>query len=177
MKKSVLIIIALFAASILVINGFKGQTEGSGGQWEDGIKWSLATTTQEEIAASGKPVYLFVTTDWCTFCKKMKAQTFSDAKVQGLLNELFYAIMINPEKPGMANFTGEELSYADLAKKLGVNGYPANFFFDSEGKLVGGQPGYIDSETFANIAEYVGDGHYKNTTFAKFEKLPADQRR
>lgn len=176
MKKSIFIVIALFAVSLLVINGFKGQSTVDESS-PDGIKWSPATITQEEIAASGKPIYLFVTTDWCTFCKKMKAQTFSDSKVRKLLDELFVAVAVNPEKPGTAAFTGEELSYADLAKKLGVTGYPASYFFDSKGELIGGQPGYIDAETFADLAEYVGDGHYTDYTFARFRQLPADQRR
>jgi len=176
MKKPVIIIFALLAAGILLINGFKGSSADSG-ERQDGVHWALASTTGEEIAAKGKPVYLFVSTDWCTFCNKMKSRTFTDLRVQKLLNELFVPIIINPEKPGMAAFTGHELAYADLARELGVTGYPANFFFDSKGKLIGGQPGYIDAKTFADLAEFVGDGHYTNKSFAEFMALPADQRR
>jgi len=177
MKKPVVIIVVLFAAVLLLINGFKSPSAKSESEGVEGIKWTMASTPQADIAATGKPVYLFVSTDWCTFCKKMKSQTFTDSKVQGLLNELFVTIIVNPEKPGNANFTGEEISYADLARKLGVTGYPANFFFDAEGKLIGGQPGYIDAKSFADMAEYVGDGHYKNLKFDKFMSLPSDQRR
>jgi thioredoxin-related protein len=176
MKKSAIIAVALLGAAILLINGFKGSS-AQGGDWQKGIQWKLAATPSSDIASSGKPVYLFVSTDWCTFCKRMKAQTFGDEKVQKLLNELFVPIAINPEKPGMSNFTGEELSYADLAQKLNVTGYPASFFFDSDGKLLGGQPGFIDPQTFVDLAEYIGDGHYKNLSFAKFQALPSDQRR
>jgi thioredoxin-related protein len=177
MKKPVIIIVALFAATILLMNGFKGTSADGGGEWQDEIKWALASTTGEEIAAAGKPVYLFVTTDWCTFCKKMKSQTFSDPRVQQMLNELFVPIMVNPEQPGTAAFTGQEMAYADLARKLNVTGYPANFFFDAEGKLLGGQPGYIDANNFAELAEYIGDGHYTDKSFTEFQALPADKRR
>jgi thioredoxin-related protein len=176
MKKSVIMIIALFAAGILLINGFKGSSADSG-EWQDGIHWAVASTDSKDIAADGKPVYLFVSTDWCTFCKKMKSETFSDARVQKLLNELFVPITIDPEKPGTASFTGRELAYDDLAKELGVTGYPANFFFDSEGKLLGSQPGYIDAKTFADLVEFIGDGHYTSKSFSEFQALPADKRR
>jgi thioredoxin-related protein len=107
----------------------------------------------------------------------MKAQTFIDPKVKTLLNELFYPITINPETPGTAAFTGEELGYRDLVGRLGVTGYPASFFFDPQGNLLGGQPGFVDAATFAEIAEYVGDGHYAKYSFAEFKELPADQKR
>lgn len=162
MKKQVVIIVVLFAAVLLLINGFKSPSAQSESEGMEGIQWTMASTPQADIVATGKPVYLFVSTDWCTFCKKMKSQTFADPKVQRLLNELFVAISINPEKPGNAAFTGNEMSYADLARQLGVSGYPANFFFDPEGKLIGGQPGYIDAKSFSDMAEYVGDGHYKD---------------
>jgi thioredoxin-related protein len=177
MKKTTIIIVALLAAAILLINGFKGSSADSGDEWREGIEWVAASISSEEIAAGGKPVYLFVSTDWCTFCNKMKSQTFSDARVQDLLNELLVPIIINPERPGTASFNGREQTYADLVKGLGVTGYPANFFFDSEGKLIGGQPGYIDASTFADLAEFVGDGHYTIKSFSEFRALPADQRR
>lgn len=177
MKKSVVIVIVLFAAGLLLINGLKSPSAKSGSEGTAGIEWTAASTPHADISAAGKPIYLFVSTDWCTFCRKMESQTFTDTKVQTLLNELFVAITINPEKPGTAAFTGKEMSYADLARQLGVSGYPANFFFDSEGNLIGGQPGYIDARSFADIAEYVGDGHYKNRNFSEFRSLPGDQRR
>jgi thioredoxin-related protein len=177
MKKTTIIIVALLAAAILLINGFKGSSADGGDEWKEEIEWAMASVSSDKIAADGKPVYLFVSTDWCTFCNRMKAQTFSDIRVQELLNDLFVPIIINPEEPGTASFTGRELSYADLVKELGVTGYPANFFFDSEGELIGGQPGYIDADTFADLAEFVGDGHYADKSFAEFQALPTDQRR
>jgi thioredoxin-related protein len=177
MKKPVILIVGLFAVSLLLINAFDNHPSQAGDDWQIGINWADASITQEEIISTGKPVYLFVTTEWCTFCKKMKAQTFTDPKIQKLLNELFIAISINPEKPGAVRFTGENLSYSALAKKLKVGGYPASFFFDSKGKMIGGRPGFIDPGSFADIAEYVGDGHHAKISFTEFKSLPPDQRR
>lgn len=176
MKKSVMGVVAITAVGLLVIYGFRGQSEASG-DWLDRIAWADPSISREEVAASGKPVFLFVHTEWCTYCKKMKNETFTDPRVQEFLNEMFIPLAINPELPGTTNFTGEELTFADMAARLKVSGYPATFFFSSDGKLIGGQPGYLDARLLADLAEYVGDGHYKQYTFSKFQSLPADQRR
>ena len=106
----------------------------------------------------------------------MKGETFTNPSVEKLLNDNFVTIWINPEKQGTARFTGEELSYKQLADKLGVDGYPANFFFDADGKLLGGQPGYMPSDMFAQVAEYVGKGFYKEYSFSEYQALPADKK-
>lgn len=175
MRKPIIIVLAIFAVGLLVVNGFKTQAD-DGGNWQDDITWTDASVTADKIEEGGKPVYVFVSTEWCTYCKKMKNETFTDDRVQEFLNERFVNITINPELDGTANFTGEELSYRDLAKKLGVNGYPANFFFAADGTFLGGQPGYLPPESFADIAEYIGGGFYKKYKFNEFLALPADQR-
>ena len=106
----------------------------------------------------------------------MKAETFSQPGIQDILNDRFISITLNPELQGTASFTGEDISYADLARKLGVSGYPASFFFTPEGDLIGGQPGYLGPEDFEALGRYVGGGFYKDYKFDEFMRLPADQR-
>lgn len=177
MKKSILVILAVLIAGFLVVNGFQGSSGVKAGEGQKGITWQDPAITKADIAKAGKPVYLFVHTEWCTFCKKMKASTFADPKVQELLNDKFIALEINPETSGTTNFLGEKLSYADAAARLGVRGYPASYFFGPDGSLLGGQPGFIDAAMFADIAEYIGDGYYKNYSFDEYRALPADKKK
>jgi len=165
MKKTALIVAAIFAAGLLVINGFRGGSKASTGEWLEKINWANASISKDEIMASGKPVFLYVHTDWCIFCKKMKNETFADPRVQQLLNDKFVAFEINPETDGIADFTGEKLTYAGLARRLRVDGYPMSFFFAPDGKLLAGQPGYIGAKEFADLAERIGNGHDTNNSF------------
>ncbi|PID73943.1 MAG: hypothetical protein CSB33_01160 [Desulfobacterales bacterium] len=77
---------------------------------------------------SGKPVFLDFTADWCTICKKLKTQTFSDAAVADLVNRKFIALQIdctdadNPEVRA-------------LGKKYQVAGLPTMMFMDHAGGL------------------------------------------
>jgi len=177
MKKSILVVLAVVIVGFLVVNGFRGSSGATAGEWQKSVTWQDPAITKTAIAESGKPVYLFVHTEWCTFCKKMKMSTFTDPKVAGLLNDKFIAIEINPETAGTTNFLGEKMSFADAATKLGVRGYPASFFFAPDGSLLGGQPGFIDAATFGDIAEYIGDGYYKNYSFDEYKALPADKKK
>ena len=177
MRKRIFALVAVVAVGILILSGLMGSSGKGGSDWQKKIDWANPAMTKDEIAAKGKPIYLFVSTEWCTFCKKMKGETFADAKVQELLNSLFTPLTINPETEGIVYFTGEQLTYAELSNKLGVRGYPANFFFRADGTLIGGQPGYMDPATFADLSEYIGDGHYTKYSFSTFQALPSDKRR
>lgn len=176
MNKTVLTVVGIFAAGLLILYGFKGATTGAVTAGEKDIAWTDPGIAKDQIVSGQKPIFLFVQTDWCTFCKKMKTETFADPAVQTELNGRFVNITINPEKDGTARFTGEELSFAALAEKLGVNGYPASFFFTPDGKLLGGQPGYIEPSLFAELTEYIGGGYYAKYKFPEFQALPKDKR-
>ena len=175
MNRTVLMIVAVVAVALLAAYGFSGRTGSSGNAWQTNITWSDPGVTLDTIKARGKPVYLFVTTDWCTFCKRMKNETFADKAVQEKLNTLFTSITINPETDGTANFTGESLTYRQLAKKLRVSGYPASFFFASDGQLIGSQPGYLDPVVFADLADYIGGGHHTTKSFSAFRDQKSKQ--
>jgi len=179
MNKQTFTVLIIIVIGALAIYGFKGQGDsaaGGRGEWREKITWTEPLISGDKIAGGGKPVFLFVSTEWCTFCKKMKAETFVDPGVQNLLNERFVNIIMNPETDGMARFTGEDISFADLARKLGVSGYPAPFFFSPEGQLIGGQPGYLGADMFSDLAEYVGGEFYKEYKFDEFMKLPETER-
>lgn len=176
MNKSALTIVGIVAVGLLILYGFRANSTGSATAGEKSIVWADPGIAKEAVASGGKPVFLFVETDWCTFCKKMKVETFADADVQKQLNDRFVNIHINPEKAGVVRFTGEELTFSGLAEKLRVTGYPATFFFTADGQLLGGQPGYIDPATFADLTSYIGGGYYTKYKFPEFQSLPKDQR-
>ena len=167
-NKIVIAAIAVIFMGWLAVYGFKGQTGAADSAWKDAIAWSDAGMPADQIAATGKPVYIFISTEWCTFCKKMKGETFTDPAVQKILNDDFVNLHINPETQGETFVSGEKLSYKDLAQKLGVTGYPTSVFYSPEGELIGVQPGYIDARQMAQLANYIGGGHYKEQSFQDY---------
>lgn len=148
--------------------GFVDKSATAGSAWQDDITWTDAGITQAELTAQNKPVFLFISTDWCTYCKKMKRETFADPSVQKILNDKFVNIYLDPEKEGTARFMGEDVSYKELASQLGVTGYPTSAFFSSEGKILGVQPGYLGVDDLTKITDYIGGGHYKDKSFQDY---------
>jgi thioredoxin-related protein len=175
-RTTVFAIIAIFIASVLIISAFKSGPSPTGEGWQTAINWSEPSVTGVEIIADGKPVYLFVSTEWCTFCRKMKGETFTDIRVQENLNKYFTNIHMNPETEGIARFTGKDHKFSELSRLLGVTGFPANFFFNEKGELIGGQPGYLSADQFADLTHYIGGGYYKNYKFSEFMSLSPDQK-
>jgi len=79
-------------------------------------------------------------TDWCGYCKKLDAETFSDKKVGSFLKDKTIAIKVNAEQD------------KKLATQYKVTGYPCLVFVNGEGKEVGRIPGYMPADSFLRAA-------------------------
>lgn len=112
---------------------------------EDGIQFS-ETSWEETISkakAQNLPIFLSVSTSWCGYCKKMKRNAFSDKSVGTYFNQKFINLSIDAEK-------GEGIA---IAEKLGVQGYPSNFIFNTEGKVIEASSGYMNKKELLKFAE------------------------
>jgi thiol:disulfide interchange protein len=88
-----------------------------------------------------KLVMLDFTTSWCGWCKKLNADTFSQAKVQQFLLDKAISIKVDGDKE------------QDLVKKYSVRGYPTLVFVDADGKEVGRIVGYRPPDLFLQTAK------------------------
>ena len=74
-----------------------------------------------------KPMIIYFYTDYCSLCKKMKATTYKDLKIQKTLDQKFVAIALN-----MSNKSDEKM--LEVKKHFNIFGTPGFVFFDSEGE-------------------------------------------
>lgn len=81
--------------------------------------------------AAGKPVALYFLASWCGFCKRMDANTLSDASVQQEMSR-YYNVRVDPD-----GATGRA-----LASRYGVSGFPTVLILDAHGNRVGTLSGY-----------------------------------
>ena len=95
------------------------------------------------LGASGKPVMLAFSAQWCVACKEMDHTTFSDARVQKRLSE--FELL-------EADVTDNTIDDQALLKRFGLYGPPAFLFFDSAGQPIPAATviGYEDAQTFLN---------------------------
>jgi thioredoxin-related protein len=85
-----------------------------------------------------KLIFLDAYTDWCSWCKVMDKETFTDSAVAKFMNEKFV-----PVKYEMETGFG-----AAMSAKYRVNAFPTFLIFTADGKLVNRILGYRKSKEF-----------------------------
>ena len=74
--------------------------------------------------AAGQPVMLDFYADWCTYCKQMERQTFSDPTVAGLMSEMVLL---------QADVTRQDDADKALQDHVGIPAPPAMIFWGADG--------------------------------------------
>jgi thioredoxin-related protein len=144
MKKQT-IIAAGIALLILFAVGFskaeKTTETGSGIKFHTGT-WSEALTLAKN---ENKPVFVDISTSWCGYCKRMKANVFTDENIGKYYNENFINVSVDAEK-------GEGIL---LAEKYGVRSYPTFVFLNPDGSLLEQTAGYRNEVKFLELAKEI----------------------
>lgn len=138
-----------FLSFILVLQAFaaplpKGQ-----------VQWITFEELNEKMAEEPRIVMIDVYANWCGYCKKMDAQTFTDEGVAEMLNSKFYALKLNSESDKKITFKGVETTEAELAAALKVTGLPTMIFLDTNLASVTPVPGYRDAEQFTEVLKVI----------------------
>jgi len=107
-------------------------------------------------------------TDWCGYCKKMDKETYSKEEVKKILNENFVVVKVNAESDNKVIENGEEITERELAKLYQVSGYPTTWFLESNHNRVAPLPGYVTTEQFIPVLNYIGEGWYKSISFQEY---------
>lgn len=111
--------------------------------------------------------------DDCPWCKKMKATVLNRSSIQDHFRKHFRILSIDTDGDApITNFDGEEMAQKDFALKVHrARATPTFIFFDLEGRQL---TKYIGSprnaEEFLWLAEFVLEGHYKNSNFTKYKR-------
>lgn len=143
------------------------------------VQW---LTFEEAVALSkSEPRKMFVDvyTDWCGWCKKMDAGTFSDAAVARILNEEFYPVKLNAEQREIINFDGREFEfvgqgrrgYHELAAALldGKMSYPSVVFLNEKQERMQVLAGYHKASAFHQIVSFIGFDHFQTMTWKEYQ--------
>jgi thioredoxin-related protein len=113
------------------------------------LSWEEAMTAMDKAP---KKMFIDVYTDWCGWCKRMDASTFTDPAVIKHMNENYYAVKFNAEGQADQQYKGRTLSYQSggnrgvhqLAVVLlnGRLGYPSFVYLDEDQNSIKVSPGY-----------------------------------
>ena len=68
-----------------------------------------------------RKIIVFIHTDWCQFCQRMKTTTFKNKEIIDKHNSYFYLIDFNAEEKIDINFTNQFFKYKPSGNNIGVN--------------------------------------------------------
>lgn len=144
---------------------------------------------EEAVAANEKEPRMIVVdtyTDWCGWCKKMDASTFSNQIIADYMNEHYYAVKMDAEMNDTIVFNGytfvnprpnarrstHQLAASLLDNKLS---YPSFVFLSPEFQRIQILPGYKSPKQWEPVIRYFVEGASKGVEYedymSSFESL------
>lgn len=158
--KSISLVTGLVILSLVAHSGIAGGPSS--------LTWRTFDAGMAEAQRSNKKVLIDVYTDWCGWCKKMDASTYTDKSLTDYLNRHYVVIKMNAERSTTVTYRGREYSERELAASFGVTGYPATVFLTSSGDPITLYPGYAEAKDFRHVVSYIAEDHYKTRKFDEY---------
>ena len=152
---------------------------------QDEIKWHTIDEAIQLASQEPRVLVIDVYTDWCGWCKRMDATTFSDPEVVEIMNKHFYPVKLDAE--GKEDITiGERTfkfvdngrrGYHEIAAVVtrGRLSYPTISYVDAQGKVLEAAPGYKTADQFRVYLAYYAEEAYKTQSFEEFSAAYAGQ--
>ena len=145
---------------------------------ESPVTWLSFEEAVVKSQTQQKKIFIDVYTDWCGWCKRMDATTFSDPAVAEILQTHFYPVKFNAEQREPVTFNNYTFKfvprgnkgYHELAAALLNNqlSYPSVVFLNEKFEIIQVLPGYRKADEFLKIITYIGEDHYLSQSWEDF---------
>lgn len=132
------------------------------------MSWQDAMAANEQ---NRKKFLVDVYTDWCTWCKVMDRETFSDSLIIEYINEHFYAVKLNAEQRESIYWNDQEFKWIpegkngvhQLASVLcdGQMSYPTYVFMTEYHERIRISKGFKEPEAFYPELVFIAEEHYR----------------
>lgn len=167
-------------AAIAMIFAFSPSKSNAVETVEETIKWYSWEEGIKMMESKPKKLFVDVYTDWCGWCKRMDATTFTDPEVIKYMNKNFYAVKFNAEQKEDIQYKGYILKYLaqgrrgvhELAYSL-LNGqlsYPNFVYLDEQQQVITRSPGYKTPEVLIQELTFIGSDVFKEKTYDEYLK-------
>lgn len=162
-KNKLLIGFTLIAFFVL-----SGTVEAVYGQQQ--VIWYNMQKAQDLARKNNKKVLVYAGANWCVYCQKMDNEVFPKQRVIDSLNTYFYGVRVNIDSPAPMIFNDKTTSQIKFARTHHVRATPTFIFLNTDGSIIGAQPGFIPAETFSHLLGYIGSEAYKKMEFGTYLK-------
>jgi thioredoxin-related protein len=134
------------------------------------INWLKYDQGLEQAKKDGKKIMVLFYTDWCGYCKRMSATTFTDEGVKKLLADKFVSVKVNGESRNTLQVDKASITERELTAKYAVRGYPTIWFLEPTGEKISPLVGYIQTADFTDVLTYLGNDWYKTMGYEEYLK-------
>ncbi len=111
-----------------------------------GVTFNTNLTAAIETAKiKDKPVFVYIRSEYCGWCRKFEEETFTNQTVVKTLNENFVLVSLDIDKQ------------KNETRNFGVYGTPTMIFLDSNGTGLKRIPGYTDNGTFLGVMNEIAN--------------------
>ena len=116
MTRPAWIVIGAFGLAIALWVGVNMSSGNRGQEASPGVSLEEAFT---RARAERKCVLVDVYTDWCSWCKKMDRETYTNTQVRAMLEKEFLVVKLNAESDAELTFNGSRMTMVEFAQQAG----------------------------------------------------------
>ncbi len=138
---------------------------------QEQVRWHTLSEAIELNRLEPRKFLVDVYTDWCGWCKRMDAQTFSNEEVAKYLNMHFYLVKFNAELKDSLVLGGRTFHFIDQGRRgyhevaailtQGRLSYPTIVYLDEELRHIAVEPGFKTAEQLSEKLLYYHEERYK----------------
>ena len=148
--------------------------------FSQGIKWLSFEQAVELNKKNSKKFIIDIYTDWCGWCKKMDASTYTNPVIIDYVNTYYYAVKLNAERKDTVIFQDHTFvnenknggrSTHQLAESLlnGKMSYPTTVFMNEKYELLTPVAGYLTQNDLEPILSFFATDKYLSMSFEQFK--------
>jgi len=130
--------------------------------------WYKMQKAQRLARKNNKKIIIYAGANWCIYCQKMDEEVFPKKAVIDSLDTYFYGVKVDVDSQAPIIFNGKTVSQNHFAREHHVRSTPTFIFLNSDGTVIGNQPGYMPAKTFSRLLGYIGSEAYKKMEFGTY---------
>jgi len=121
------------------------------------IQWRSYEDGKSLAQSESKKIFMNFRADWCTYCRTMEKETFTQSDIVSFLNSNFISIKVDVDRQ------------KSLARKYNIQPIPDTWFLSESGEVIGNRPGYLSPQDLLPLLRYIHSESYQKMSFSQFK--------
>lgn len=132
------------------------------------VAWRHISEGLRDAAENNKKLFVYVYTDWCSWCKRMEREVFSSDTIAEYMNTNYIPVALDAESSRKVTFGGREMTEQQLASELGADGFPTHIFLNASGERITMVRGYMPADRFIHVLSFIAEDHYRYVDWEEY---------